>query len=147
MTGPVERFRHHCRRRILGRNWDKSLKSFRLCYSQSPILTDFTTPLPWPKSGLKLVCIVNIICGNVKSDNSQDYAQKPQQNCTFMNSTSGEVTLDRLKRLQYLMTGHAAVYILYTHCKEKALERIIVNIFKILPTLDSLCMKNDTWNI
>jgi hypothetical protein len=24
--------------------------------------------------------------GNLKSENSQDYAQKPQQNCTFMNS-------------------------------------------------------------
>ncbi len=26
---------------------------------------------------------------NLKSENSQDYAQKPQQNCTFMNSASG----------------------------------------------------------
>ncbi len=26
---------------------------------------------------------------NVKSDNSQDYVQKPQRNCMFMNSTSG----------------------------------------------------------
>jgi hypothetical protein len=26
---------------------------------------------------------------NVKSENSQEYAQKPQQNCTFMNSASG----------------------------------------------------------
>ncbi len=28
--------------------------------------------------------------GNSKSVNSKDYAQKPQQNCTFMNSTSEE---------------------------------------------------------
>jgi hypothetical protein len=27
---------------------------------------------------------------NLKSENSQDYAQKPQQNCTFMNSASEE---------------------------------------------------------
>jgi hypothetical protein len=27
--------------------------------------------------------------GNFKSENSQGYAQKPQQNCTFMNSASG----------------------------------------------------------
>ncbi len=30
------------RGRNLGRNWDKSLKSFPLCYAQSPLLTDFT---------------------------------------------------------------------------------------------------------
>ncbi len=29
------------------------------------------------------------IYGYLKSDNSQDYAQKPQRNCTFMNSASG----------------------------------------------------------
>jgi hypothetical protein len=44
------------RGRILGRNWDKSLKSFLPCYSHSPLLTDFTTPLN--KSDLKLVCNV-----------------------------------------------------------------------------------------
>ncbi len=32
--------------RILGSNLDKSLKSFPPCYSQSPILKDFTTPPP-----------------------------------------------------------------------------------------------------
>jgi hypothetical protein len=36
------------RGRILGRNWDKSLKSFPPCYSQSPLPTDFTLP-PWAK--------------------------------------------------------------------------------------------------
>ncbi len=41
-------------------------------------------------SCLKLTCNVNIIYGNLKSENSQDYAQKPHQNCTFMNSTSGK---------------------------------------------------------
>jgi hypothetical protein len=30
---------------------------------------------------------------NLKSENSQDYAQKPQTNCTFMNSASGHATL------------------------------------------------------
>ncbi len=35
--------------RILGRNWDKSHKNFPPpCYSQSPLLTDFTHP-PWAK--------------------------------------------------------------------------------------------------
>jgi hypothetical protein len=39
-------------------------------------------PLSLSKSGLKLVCNVNIIYRNFKSENSQDYAQKPQRNCT-----------------------------------------------------------------
>ncbi len=43
--------------RILGRKWYKSLKSFPPCYSQSPLLTDFThPPPPLIKSSLKLVC-------------------------------------------------------------------------------------------
>ncbi len=43
---------------------------------------------PLSKSGLKLVCNVNIEHRNLKSENSQDYAQRPQRNCTFMNSAS-----------------------------------------------------------
>jgi hypothetical protein len=35
-------------------------------------------PLPLNKSGLKLVCNVNIVYGNLKSEISQDNAQKPQ---------------------------------------------------------------------
>jgi hypothetical protein len=69
------------RGRILRRNWDKSLTSFPPCYSQSPLLTDFTPPPFLSKSGLKLVC-------NVKSEIYQGYAQKPQRNCTFMNLAS-----------------------------------------------------------
>ncbi len=45
------------------------------------------SPPSLSKSGLKLVC--KHCNGNLKSKNSQDYAQKPQQNCTFMNSVSG----------------------------------------------------------
>ncbi len=72
---------------------DKSLKSFPPCYSQSPLLR-ILPPLPHlRKSGLKLVCNVNIIFWNLKSENSQDYAQKPQRNCTFMNSASGYMRL------------------------------------------------------
>ncbi len=36
-----------------------------------------------------MVYNVNIVNGNLKSENSQDYAQKPQINFTFMNSASG----------------------------------------------------------
>jgi hypothetical protein len=61
------------RGRILGRNWDKSPKSFPPCYSQSSLLTAFTSsPPPLSKSSLKLVCYVNIVHGNLKSDNSQN---------------------------------------------------------------------------
>jgi hypothetical protein len=65
------------RGRTLGRNWDKSLKIFPPYYSQSPLLTGFTPP-PLRKSGLKLVCNVNIVFGNLKSEISQDYAQRPE---------------------------------------------------------------------
>ncbi len=54
--------------RILGHNWDKSPKSFPPYYSQSLLLTDFT-PLPsLSKCGLDLVCNVNIVYENLKSE-------------------------------------------------------------------------------
>jgi hypothetical protein len=36
-------------------------------------------------------------CRNLKSENTQDYAQKPQRNCTFMNSASGGYRFFSLK--------------------------------------------------
>ncbi len=77
------------RGRILGRNRDKSLKSFPPCHSksQSSLITDFTPPY-LSKSGLKLVCNVNIVFGNLTSEDSQDYAQKSQRNFASMNSAS-----------------------------------------------------------
>jgi hypothetical protein len=51
------------------------------------------------KSGLKLVCNVKIVYRNLKSENSQDYGQKPQRNCTSMNSASGKRLPTRAKRL------------------------------------------------
>jgi hypothetical protein len=40
------------------------------------------TPRPPPsKGGLKLVCNLNIVYGNLKSENSQDYAQKLELYC------------------------------------------------------------------
>ncbi len=67
----------------------KVLRVFLLAI-QSPLLTDFTPSLPplMSKSGLKLVCNKIIVNRNLKSENSQVYAQKPQQNCTFTNSAS-----------------------------------------------------------
>jgi hypothetical protein len=49
------------RGRILERNWDKSLKSFPSCYSQSPLLTDFTSPTPWSEM------VRNIVYGNLRT--------------------------------------------------------------------------------
>jgi hypothetical protein len=38
---------------------------------------------------------------NLKSENSQDYAQKPQRNCTFMNSAPGKLyTINNLNTHQ-----------------------------------------------
>jgi hypothetical protein len=47
----------------------------------------YSPPPPPSKSDLRLVCIVKNVSGNLK--NSQDYVQKPQQKCMFMNSASG----------------------------------------------------------
>ncbi len=81
------------RGRILGRNWDKSLKSFPPCYCTGTSTNGFyPPPPPHPpppsKSGLKLICNVNIVYLNLRSETSQDCAKKPQRNSTFMNSTS-----------------------------------------------------------
>ncbi len=52
----------------------------------------FAPPLlPGAKVVLKLVRNVNIVNGNLKSEISQDYAQKPQGSRTFMNSASTQV--------------------------------------------------------
>jgi hypothetical protein len=79
------------RGRILRQNPDKNLKNFPTCYSQSPLLR-ILPPSPlahFRRNGLKVVCHVYIVYESIKSKNSQDYGQKPQRNCTFMNSASG----------------------------------------------------------
>jgi hypothetical protein len=50
------------------------------------------------KSDLKLVFNVNIVYGNFKSENSQDYAPKPLRNCTFVNSASELLPTKQRKR-------------------------------------------------
>ncbi len=71
--------------------------SFPPCYSQSLLKTILFTPPPphpfeqkWFETGCGKV---NILYGNLTSENSQDYAQKPQLNCVFMKSASGHVIL------------------------------------------------------
>ncbi len=61
------------RGRIFWSNWDKSQKSQEF----SSLLFTITP--------------TNIVYGKLKSENSPVYAQKPQQNCTFMNSASEHV--------------------------------------------------------
>jgi hypothetical protein len=50
------------RGRTLGPNWDKNLKSFPPCYSQSPSLT---YPPPPQQKWFELVYTVNIVYGNL----------------------------------------------------------------------------------
>ncbi len=72
------------RGRILGRNWDKVVRVSSLLFKVTST-NGFYSPSPpsLSKSGLKMVCNVNIVYGNLKSE-------KPQRNCTFMNSSSGD---------------------------------------------------------
>jgi hypothetical protein len=65
----------------------KSLRVFPLLFTV--ISTNgFYSPSPLSNNGLTLVSNVNIVYGNLLTENSQDYAQKPQQNYTFMISAS-----------------------------------------------------------
>ncbi len=78
--------------RILERNWDKSLKSFPSCYSQSPLLTDFTSP-PLEQSDLKPVCKVNIVHGNLKPENSGDLSRRLQPGYNYVGQTNARQPL------------------------------------------------------
>ncbi len=97
--------------RILGRNPDKSLKSFPLSYSRS--LPQLCLQIYISSNSFKLFQYLQFLLhtvkeeggkpdrkphplpyalrnpySNLKSRNSQDYAQKSQRNCAFMNSAS-----------------------------------------------------------
>jgi hypothetical protein len=54
---------------------------------------EFYPPPPLEKKCLKLVFNVNIVYGYLKSENFQDYSQKPQQNCMFMNLATGKLNM------------------------------------------------------
>ncbi len=60
-----------------------------------------------------------MVYGNLKSENSQDYAQKPQRNCTFMNSSSGKTTAEKIPVLmEFSRVPHAHTQtdtLLYIH--------------------------------
>ncbi len=65
------------------------------CTLWSPQQIGFTT---LSKNGIKLVCNVNIVYGNLKSENSQDNAQKQQPNCPFMNYALGQAK-EKMKKV------------------------------------------------
>ncbi len=104
--------RHTPRGQILGRKPDKSPKRFLPCYSKSPQqlcleiyissnsrnLLQFLKCVSVKEKGGKpdrkpysLPYGLRNPNRNLKTENSQDYATKPQRNCTFMNSASGLV--------------------------------------------------------
>jgi hypothetical protein len=59
-------------------------------YSSSLLFTVTFTPTPLLQNWFETGCKVNIVYGNLKSENSQDYAQKPQRNSTFINLASNQ---------------------------------------------------------
>ena len=72
------------RGQIPGSNWEKSLKTFLLAIHSH----------------------LYIILGNLKSENSKDYAQKPQQYCTFMNSASIHTAVNSEFKQPHLKAVH-----------------------------------------
>jgi hypothetical protein len=60
--------------RNLRRNWDKALRVFLLAIHSNLYQRILLPHSALSKSGLKLVCNVNIVYENLKSENSQDYA-------------------------------------------------------------------------
>ncbi len=97
---PFHYIYHHVKSCSVRSSWEgrytSPISSVPLCPLWSPLLTYFTPHPPSSKSGFKLVCNVNIVYGNLKSENSQDYAQKPQRNCTFMNLASALHALQKV---------------------------------------------------
>ncbi len=86
----------------------KLLRVFLLAIHSHLYLLRILSPSPTRASVLKMVYNVNVIYRNLKSENSQDYAQKPPWNCTFMNSASVVGVLDEPYSVQ--LSGHARLH-------------------------------------
>jgi hypothetical protein len=69
---------HVTRGQILEHNWDKSSEFSSVLFTDTS--TGFYCPPLLSKSGLNMV---NHVYGKLKSENHQNYAQKPQQNQVF----------------------------------------------------------------
>ncbi len=117
---------HHIHRKLNARiDQIHSYKS----NSKNPHYCIITPPLP-SRSSLKLACIVNIAYGNLKSENSHDYAQKTQQNCTFMNSSS---VLAIRTGLKYVSNSSKNMYV-----RGGALDILYMHYFSLLRTLSNV---------
>ncbi len=81
----------------------KVFRVFRVAIHYSTY--DFTPPPP-PESVLKLICDVNIVYRNPKSEHSQDYVQKPQRNYVHEFGFSQGLAVK-----QCLVTGQAGDFI------------------------------------
>jgi hypothetical protein len=88
----------------------------------------FYSPLPSSKSGLKLVCNLNIVYRNLKSENSRNKAQKPQRNCTFMNSAS---VLNKIKLKKLFLTS-----VIFPECLSTISSVLDVHLSYMLEGLD-----------
>jgi hypothetical protein len=77
--------------RILGRNPDKSLRSFLPCYSQSPPQLCFE--MYSSSNPHNLLQFLQLSTLWRRMENSQDNVQKPQRNVTFMNFFSGRFAI------------------------------------------------------
>ncbi len=76
-------------------------KEFSSLLFTSPLITDFTIfPPTLEQKQVETGFNVNIVYGNLKTENSPDYAHKPQRNCTFMNLASGQAQVEGPKILQ-----------------------------------------------
>ncbi len=82
------------RGRILGLNWAKVLGVFLFAFqktgsSYAGQIRGWILGLNWAKVLGVFLLDFHSNLRNLKSEHTQDYAQKPQRNCMFMNSTSG----------------------------------------------------------
>jgi hypothetical protein len=86
----VQGQREKNRGRILGRIWDKSFESFPPCYSQSPLLTNFTPPPhpPWAKVVWNWF-VMSTLYAEISSMRILKIMPRNFKNFTFMNSSSG----------------------------------------------------------
>ncbi len=66
-----------------------------------------------------------IVYRNLKSENSQDYAQKPQHNCMFMNSASAVSRSNVYWRQTNTLINFSLVYIYCTCCTVHSLANIL----------------------
>jgi hypothetical protein len=79
--------------------WGKNLLSLQwTAYKRTILYNEIST----------LLC-KHCIYENLKSENCQDYAQKPQRNCTFMNSAS--------VRISFYPHGYREIVTLTPNCK------------------------------